>query len=213
LHLLYFADPLCSWCYGFGPELTRLLERHPDTRLDLVMGGLRPYNTRPTTAEFKAMLRKHWRHVATASGLPFSESVLDGEGFVYDTEPSCRAVVTARDMDVAKAYPYLKAIQRAFYRDGRDATSGDVLADIAAECGYERDTFRMNFDSELMREEVKSDFTTTQTLGVSGFPTVGVSYGAQLFLVTSGYVTDDVLEYRLDEIDKRVQAKKSAGAS
>jgi putative protein-disulfide isomerase len=25
MHLLYFADPLCSWCYGFGPELAKLL--------------------------------------------------------------------------------------------------------------------------------------------------------------------------------------------
>jgi putative protein-disulfide isomerase len=211
MRLLYFADPLCSWCYGFGPELTRLLERHPGTRLDLVMGGLRPYNAQPASAEFKAMIREHWRHVATASGLPFSESVLDRDGFIYDTEPACRAVVTARDLDVAKAYPYLKAIQRAFYRDGRDAISGDVLADIAAESGYERDTFRMGFDSELMREEVKSDFTTTKTLGVSGFPTLGVGYGEQLFLVTSGYVTDDVLEYRLAEIDRRVQEKKAQG--
>ena len=213
MHLLYFADPLCSWCYGFGPELTKLLERHPDTRLDLVMGGLRPYNTQATTAEFKAMLREHWRHVATASGLPFSEATLDREGFVYDTEPACRAVVTARDMDVSKAYGYLKAIQRGFYRDGLDATSGDVLADIAAESGYERDTFRMNLDSELMREEVKTDFTTTKTLGVSGFPTLGVSSGPQLFLVTSGYVTDDVLEYRLAEIDKRVRERAQPGAA
>jgi len=211
LHLLYFADPLCSWCYGFGPELTKLLDRHPDTRLDLVMGGLRPYNTQPATPEFKAMIREHWRHVATASGLPFSESMLDREGFVYDTEPSCRAVVTARDMDVSKAYGYLKAIQRAFYRDGRDATSGDVLADIAAESGYERDTFRMNLDSELMREEVKTDFTTTKALKVTGFPTLGVSYGPQLFLVTSGYVTDDVLEYRLAEIERRVLERAQSG--
>ena len=213
MHLLYVADPLCSWCYGFGPELTKLLDRHPGTRLDLVMGGLRPWNTQAMTAEFKAMLREHWRHVATASGLPFSESVLEREGFIYDTEPACRAVVTARDMDVSKAYGYLKAIQRAFYRDGRDATSGDVLADIAAESGYERDTFRMNFDSELMREEVKTDFTTTKTLKVNGFPTLGVSYGPQLFLVTSGYVTDDVLEYRLAEIDKRVRDRAQRGAS
>ena len=66
------------------------------------MGGLRPFNTQPTTAEFKEMLRGHWRHVATASGLPFSETVLERDDFIYDTEPACRAVVTARDMDVSK---------------------------------------------------------------------------------------------------------------
>jgi putative protein-disulfide isomerase len=211
MHLLYFADPLCSWCYGFGPQLSKLLERHPGTRLDLVMGGLRPYNTQKMTPEFKEMLRGHWRHVATASGLPFSEALLDREDFVYDTEPACRAVVTARDMDVSKAYPFMKALQLAFYRDGREVTQGDVLADIAQECGYQRDIFRMNLDSELMREETKSDFATTQTLGVSGFPTLGTSHGSQLFLVTSGYVTDDVLEYRLAEIE-RLRALRAAGS-
>ena len=25
-HLIYFADPMCSWCYGFGPELRKLLD-------------------------------------------------------------------------------------------------------------------------------------------------------------------------------------------
>jgi putative protein-disulfide isomerase len=212
MHLLYFADPLCSWCYGFGPELSKLLERHPDARLDLVMGGLRPFNRQRMTPEFKEMLRGHWRHVATASGLPFSESVLDRDDFIYDTEPPCRAVVTARDMDFSKAYAFMKAVQLAFYRDGRDVTQGDVLADIAQECGYQRDTFRMNLDSDLMREETQADFATTKTLGVSGFPTVGTSRGAKLFLVTSGYVTDDVLEYRLVEIERLARQRTAGGA-
>ena len=60
MRLLYIADPLCSWCYGFGPELARVLERHPDAELDLLMGGLRPYNTERMSERFKEMLRGHW---------------------------------------------------------------------------------------------------------------------------------------------------------
>ena len=148
MRLLYIADPPCSWCYGFGPELAKLLARHPDARLDLVMGGLRPFNRQTMTPEFKEMLRGHRRHVATASGLPFS---------------------------------------------------------------YQRDTFRMNFDTDAMREETQSDFATTKALGVGGFPTLGMSHGEQLFLVTSGYVTDDVLEYRLREIDRLARERAAAG--
>ena len=55
MRLIYIADPMCSWCYGFGPELSKLLARHPDATVDVVMGGLRPFNTQPTTAEFRAM--------------------------------------------------------------------------------------------------------------------------------------------------------------
>ena len=210
MKLVYIADPMCSWCYGFGPELEKLLKRHPEAELELVMGGLRPFNTQATTPQFREMLREHWRHVSTASGLPFSESALDRPGFVYDTEPACRAVVTARTLEPAKALPYMKAAQLAFYRDARDVTRADELAEIAGECGFERDTFRMHLDSEAIRAATRADFVRTQSLGVSGFPTLGVLHGEQVYLVTSGYVTDDVLEYRLAEIDRLAGRRASA---
>jgi putative protein-disulfide isomerase len=212
-HLLYIADPLCSWCYGFGPELSSLLERHPDARLDLVMGGLRPYNTEVMSPAFKEMLRTHWQHVAEASGLAFSESILERSDFIYDTEPACRAVVTARTLDASKAYEYLKAVQGAFYRDGREVTRPPVLADIAAECGYDRAAFLATLESPEMGEETRKDFSTTQSLGVNGFPTLAVAHGPQLYLVTSGYATADVLEERLAQIDRLAAAEgKSAAA-
>ena len=211
MQLLYLADPMCSWCYGFGPELAKLLARHPDAQVDVVMGGLRPYNTQPTTPEFRDMLREHWVHVATASALPFSDAALHRPGFIYDTEPACRAVITARNVDAARTLGYMKAVQLAFYRDGRDVTRGDELADIAGENGFERDTFRMHLDSQRMRDAAREDFARTQSLGVSGFPTLGVMHGKQVYLVTSGYVTDDVLEYRLSEIERLLARRAAAG--
>jgi putative protein-disulfide isomerase len=207
MYLIYFADPLCSWCYGFGPELARLLERHPDIRMDVVMGGLRPGNRDVMSPAFKDMLREHWQHVAEASGLPFSHAIFERSDFIYDTEPPCRAVVTARNLDPAKAYGYLRAVHSAFYRDGRDATRALVLADIAAESGYDRAEFLGNLESEEMREATRRDFAAAQSMGVAGFPTLAVGYGPQLYLVTSGYVTHAVLDSRLTEIDRRVAAQ------
>ena len=204
MRLVYIADPLCSWCYGFGPELAKVLERHGDTELDLVMGGLRPFNREAPSDAFKSMLRGHWEHVARASGLAFDPAVLDREGFVYDTEPPCRAVVTARHVDPSRAFGFMKALQLAFYRDARDATDAAVIADVAAESGYDRAAFAAALGSEAMREATARDFERSRSLGVSGFPTLGVAHGPQVYLVTSGFVTDDVLEHRLAEIERRV---------
>ncbi len=204
--LIYIADPLCSWCYGFGPELGRLLERRPGMGVDLLMGGLRPYNTEPMSPAFREMLRGHWQHVARASGLPFSEAIFGQPGFVYDTEPPCRAVVTARDLDPARAFAFLKAIQAAFYQDGRDATRAEVLADLAAESGYDRARFLERFESPAAREETRADFARAQSLGVSGFPTLALAHGEELFLVAAGFVRADVLEERLAEIERRLAA-------
>ena len=200
--LAYFADPLCSWCYGFGPELAKILEAHPDFELELTMGGLRAFNTEVMSAAFKQMLREHWRHVARASAMPFSEAILERDDFVYDTEPPCRGVVTARALDRANAHDYLTAVQLAFYRDGREVTDAAVLAGIAVECGYDGAEFARAFDSQPMRDAVRGDFARTQALGIAGFPTLAVGYGSDLYLVTSGFVTEDVLEHRLAEIER-----------
>jgi len=202
MQLLYIADPLCSWCYGFGPELEKLLAAHPEAKLELVMGGLRPFNTEPMSDAFRDMLRGHWKHVAEASGLAFSEAVFDTPGFIYDTEPPCRAVVTARTLDASRSLALMKAIQGAFYREAQDVTRPEVLADLAAGVGYDRAEFLAALESDDMKNETRLDFTTAQSLGVTGFPTVGVAYDKQLYLVTSGFVTVDVLEERLVEIDR-----------
>ncbi len=212
MRLLYIADPLCSWCYGFGPELARLAARHPGARIDLVMGGLRPYNKEPMSVAFRTMLLEHWNHVAKASGLPFSRTAIDRPGFIYDTEPACRAVIAARTSDASRALLFLKAVQAAFYRDGRDATDDAVLTDIASECGYERREFAAAIESGPMREATRDDFARSQSMGVGGFPTVALLREAQLYLVTSGYATDDVLEYRIAEIERRLAPVK-AGTS
>ncbi|HXZ48530.1 MAG TPA: DsbA family protein [Usitatibacter sp.] len=206
MRLLYVADPLCSWCYGFGPELARLLERRPDARLELLMGGLRPGNTRPMSPEFQAMLRGHWEHVHAVSGLPFSEAIFAQPGFVYDTEPPCRAVVAARGLDASHAFGFMKAVQSAFYRDGIDVTRAEALADLAAREGYDRAAFLAAFESPGLREATRADFERARSLGVSGFPTLALERGDSLYLVASGFATADVLGQRLVEIERRLAA-------
>ena len=208
MHLLYFADPMCSWCYGFGPQLSRLLDMHPGTVLDLVMGGLRAYNREPMSAAFREMLRGHWDHVAQASGLPLTARALDDDEFVYDTEPACRAVVTGRSLEAARTFDLLKALQHAFYGEGRDITRARVLAEVAASCGYSHNDFLRDLESEEMRQETRGDFTTAQRLGVGGFPTLVLSHEGELYLITSGYASADVLEERIDEILRLSAAAK-----
>jgi putative protein-disulfide isomerase len=206
--LVYVGDPMCSWCYGFGPQLSALLAAHPDATIELVAGGLRPFNTKPMTEAFREMLRGHWKSVEAMSGLPFSETALLADGFLYDTEPACRAVVTARAHSAERALPYFQAVQAAFYRDGRDVTRGEILADIAAETGMERETFLAAWRSEVARDATRNDFSVTQRLGVGGFPTLAVYQGDSLFLVASGFSTVAVLEDRLAEIEARATQGK-----
>ncbi len=191
---------MCSWCYGFDPELAALLARNVDVQLRLVMGGLRACNTRVMDAAMKISTREHWQHVHEASGLPFSYALFTRDDFIYDTEPACRAVVTVRAQMPGQTLDYFDAVQKAFYAEGRDVTQADVLADCAADLGLSREDFLVAFASDAMKEMVQQDFALTQRLGVSGFPTLVMEHSDKLHLITTGYARADALAAIIERI-------------
>lgn len=198
--LVYIADPMCSWCYGFTPQLERLLESLPDAELELVMGGLRAYESEPMDEARKAQVRDHWRRVHELSGQPFGADATARADFVYDTEPACRAVVTMRAGAGPLAYAFFRATQDAFYRDGRDVTRADVLADVAADIGVPRAAFAEAFESDELKEITRQEFEMVQRWGIVGFPTLLLVHGDELHLVASGYTDADTLRERIDQI-------------
>ncbi len=193
-HLIYFSDPMCSWCYGFSPVVAGIRQAFGRALpIRLVMGGLRPGTETPMTEAAKAEIKTHWAHVAEAAGLPFDGAALDREGFRYDTDPAARAVVRVRREDPELALTYLARTQKAFYAEGRDVTDAQVLADLAAEHGLDRDAFLADFDSEELKQETWRDYAISQRAGVTGFPTLvaGPSAEGVYGVVTRGYQPGD----------------------
>jgi len=189
-HLIYFADPMCSWCYGFSPVIDDIRRAYGNALpIRVVMGGLRPGTEEPMTAEARRSVVGHWNHVHEASGLPFDPAVLERDGFIYDTDPAARAVVVARREGEDLAAQYLAAAQRAFYAENRDVTSGEVLGDLAEEFGLDRSAFLEAWGSEAAKAETWRDYAMSQRAGVTGFPTLvgGPNEQGVYGVITRGY--------------------------
>jgi putative protein-disulfide isomerase len=200
MQLIYVADPMCSWCYGFERPLAALLAERPDLELTLVMGGLRPYTTERLGAKQAREIAGHWQRVAEASGQPFADAphaVLNARGFVYDTEPAARAVVVVRERWPEQAWPYLRAVQRAFYAQARDVTQPDVLMQVAAELGLDAPALRAAFDDVASGVATAKDFAKAQAWGLRGFPALIAEHGGRLHLAAEGFTPLDVLRERL----------------
>jgi putative protein-disulfide isomerase len=203
MNLIYVADPMCSWCYGFAKPLDELLEQPGSAaplNLALVMGGLRPFTTDPMAPERATELAGHWHHVAEASGQPFAQAphtALNIPGFVYDTEPASRAVVTVRTLWPKLVWRYLKAVQHAFYAEAKNVTQPEVLADLAQALGIPRADFAKAFASQEMRDATLADFAQSQGWGIRGFPALIAEHGDHLHLVGQGFMPIDALRERL----------------
>ena len=196
LHFIYFADPMCSWCWGFSPTVGTLRRSFGDVLpIRLVMGGLRPGTTAPMPEEARRNLVGHWKEIADLTGQPFSEDLIANDGFIYDTDPPARAVVLARRKSNDVAIDYLARVQAAFYAEGRDVTKFAVLADIAVEFGFDRDAFLAELDEEALKNETWRDYAVSQRAGVTGFPTliVGPNADQTHALVSRGYSDPDTV--------------------
>jgi len=185
--LWYFADPMCSWCWGFSPVIETLRDEYRERmKIALVLGGLRTGETAPMTAAGREEILHHWHQVHQHTGQLFRFDGALPEGFVYDTEPASRAVVTIGGIEPTLIFPLFKAIQSAFYAEGRDVTQPGVLADLATGLGVDAAAFLSAFDSDAARAKTQAHFRQARQAGVRGFPALILQREAQLDPISNG---------------------------
>ena len=211
--LVYVGDPMCSWCYGFGVPLQTLLQQLPGVPLAVVLGGLRAYNKEVMPDSLKDTLHHHWEEVTKRSGKPFGTGQFQREGYIYDTEPACRAVVTIRTHAAEHTLAMYHAIQLAFYAEGRDITQTDVLADvwqevekelsdskILGDVRFSRHAFLEAFDSDSIKTQTRNDFAMVQQWGIRGFPALIAVVNGEAQLVANGYMEADEMLQRVQQV-------------
>ncbi|MBT4939278.1 MAG: DsbA family protein [Rhodospirillaceae bacterium] len=186
--ILYFGDPMCSWCWGFAPVLNAIHDDFGEQApLSIIVGGLHAYDDFPMGDDYKADIRHHWEDVNKATGAVFDYRFFDREGFVLDTEPACRAVVTARQMNPGVLLPFYESISRSFYSENKDTTDVLTFKPLAEEVGLDFEEFADKFASDELKEVARSDFQFSQQIGVTGFPTVVVKEDDKMALLSAGY--------------------------
>ncbi|MCO4771267.1 MAG: DsbA family protein [Deltaproteobacteria bacterium] len=191
ISLVYVADVMCSWCWGFAPTVERL-HRELGLEVLVVNGGLRPGDSaEEMTPKMTTFLEGCWRDVGKASGQPFDRAGLrKPAGWRYDTEPPARAVATLRDQDPHAAMTLFHRLQEAFYSKAIDvvspATWGPMLIDLVDDVDA--------FVARAMGDEGKAlawrDFSQARSWGISGFPCLLLRSGEELMLVTRGWAPD-----------------------
>lgn len=168
--LIYFADPMCSWCWGFAPVIQQVKDTFTDLPIQMFMGGLSPGNTRIMDEASKQEIRQHWQHVQQATGQPFDFEFFQRDDFIYDTEPASRAVIACFRLDSSKALSFLKTLQQAFYQFNQNITSSIQLVELAKEFGLNENDFKRMLNDPETSRITQLSFDYTRYLKISGFP-------------------------------------------
>lgn len=200
--LIYVGDPMCSWCWGFAPEIEQLATEYP---VEVVVGGLRPGPSAQELGDRMAeFLRLHWVEIAERTGQPFDTGFLERrDGWLYDTEPAAIAVVAMREHHEEATLDYFTSVQHAFYADGVDVTDFNELAALASKYDVDPTSFIDSLNSEEAKQAAWADFSRARSWGISGFPTlVGQLDDDRLALLARGWSTADEIKTRIASLDE-----------
>ncbi len=184
--LIYVGDPMCSWCYGFTPELQKIKEAFPKVHFRMVMGGLRAHG-QESMEDLSSFLWEHWKEVQKASGQKFNFAILKSSNFYYDTEPACRAVALVRMLFPEKEYDFFTALQYEFYHDNRDPTELETFVNVLIKLKLSPNEFEKQFKKQETKEIVEEDFKIAGALQATGFPSLFAVINGKYYKVTSGY--------------------------
>lgn len=186
--LIYVADPMCSWCYAFAPEITEIVDV-TGLPVRMVMGGLFVEDhVQHLDDSLRDYLRDTWTKVSELSGQPISYALLDRTRWIYDTAPACRALVAAQQLAPERTRAFFSDIQQAFYAHGADVTDTSVLSGLAASAGFDPATFEDTMNSDASAEATKAAFREARDLGAVGFPTLILQIRTEQIPVAAGYV-------------------------
>jgi putative protein-disulfide isomerase len=199
--IIYVGDALCSWCYGFSPEITTVKNYYSSVAdFKLVNGGLRPGTTKPMDAAMKKTLAHHWKEVNKRSGQPFRYDILAPEvTFIYDTEPPARAIVSVRNIRPQSEFEFYKAVQNAFYAKNKNTNEVQTYIDLLPAFDIEKEEFLKYFNSDAIIQKTKEDFKLSDTLGVNGFPCIFLRKGRNYTLITDGYTRSGEIIKAIDK--------------
>lgn len=204
----YIGDPMCSWCWGLSPVVRQVEDfcQAHDIEFSITMGGLRAGGGDPWNDAFKAFLRNEWTQIARVTGQPFGYDLLERTHFDYDTEPACRAVVTAQLLQarhwLSDRLPlrFFSAVQRKFYVEGSDPKAPAFYEDICQSLDLDFTEFRTVFASAEAAREVQQAFAKCRQWGVRSFPTLLAEKDGHVYSVASGYVSAEQALARLAQV-------------
>ncbi len=173
------SDVICPWCFLGKRRLDKALSLLPDIKAEI---NFRPFFLDPTIPP--EGLDRH-AYMAAKFGEERLKTIHDPlikagkqDGVPYQFDKIAR---TPNTMDAHRLMRWAKledkqpeiaeALFMAYWNEGRDVGDHQVLADIAASQGMNREKVSMALTSDQDKQEVLAETTQAQKMGVTGVPT------------------------------------------
>ncbi len=199
MKIVYVYDALCGWCYGFSPTMERFVEKYNDhLKVEVISGGMVVGNRIGPIGEVAGYISRAYKDVEKATGVKFGSNFLNNtlkEGTaIFTSVPPAIALCVFKSIRPDSQLAFASQLQKAIYFEGMKPEEYDAYGKLAGEFGISPDEFVIDMKEDQYLQAAEQEFRLSQTLGVSGFPTVFLSANDEMYLLARGAAKFDQLE-------------------
>ena len=186
---------MCSWCWGFRPTLTTVLERLDNTiTVQYLLGGLAQDSDELMPQAMQAHIRDNWNSIQqTIPETKFNFDFWTNCQPRRSTYPACRAVIATRYQQPTLETAMIFAIQKAYYLQARNPSNDEVLIDLANGLGLNTTQFTHDLSSPEVQQKLTSEIQFCRELGVRNFPSMVLKKNERITLLKLDYNDPDIL--------------------
>lgn len=198
MKLLYVYDPLCGWCYGFGPVVEKVsTDFNSMVDVEIISGGMIMGDRVGPVGNMSEYILNAIPHVEKTTGIQFGQPYIDllKKGtYVTSSEKPSVALCVYKSFTSSRAVEYGHAIQIAFYKEGKDLNNDSLYADLATGFALDRAQFLQRMKDSAYVKQAHAEFKRAEDLGVTGFPTLLVKQKTGYTKISEGYTPSESIE-------------------
>lgn len=199
--IYYVFDVLCSWCYGFSPNIKKLQEEYADRiEFRVMSGGMVLGEREGPIGDLSPEILSAFKRIEEMSSQKFSAAFynMQKEGqALLSSLPGALAMAAFRTYQPDNAVQFASRMQEAIYSEGLEPASAKTFGHCAEDFGMNAEDFMKLMVDKDRLELVKEEFAIVRKWGVNGFPAVIYQEKDKAYLIARGYMDYESLEKNL----------------
>lgn len=200
VNILYFSDPLCSYCWGSEIILRTIKEEfEDDISIEYRMGGLMPdWSMFDGKEEGPALVANHWAEASHHIGF-----IIDGEVWREDppasSYPPSIAFRAAMLQGEEKGFRFYNIMREGFFHRKVNIAKRENLIKAAEAASLNIEIFKRDLEGKG-KEEFENDLKLAASLEVDLFPTYIFSNARGKRVRLAGFIGYDQLSRTIKDL-------------
>jgi putative protein-disulfide isomerase len=200
--LITVYDPLCGWCFGFGPVLLQVEDKYRDRLdFDIISGGMITGTSVGPLSNMATFISQAYpvveQHTGVKFGPGFLKTLEEGSVTFSSLEPS-NVLKVLKELFPAEALQAAHEIQAIIYQEGINPVRYEDYLPLFIRRGVKEEKAMELLKSAETSQATVLDFAQSQQWGIRGFPACLVETAdGKLYGISNGFLPFAELENRL----------------